>query len=447
MSAAVPLSPSFVSLSTATASSSDSDDAPATPKVRFEQECVLIPDPVPMSRLPRLVTKSYSLPLWKRRREPSVVSESEDEAPEDHVVFKVSVPSITTKVRSPSRDAAHRPLVSCLVHADPSTSAVSQATSPPRGRPRRASLPAPVQSDAITVPLRSCCPQCYHSIDECMKEGDHWEVHFSRSASRRRRSVSDAHTPSRSRHCVRDAMPGFDAIVAVDEVEQRRKSTEIDPLTALTAAMHTASVSASSAMEEFPLRRALSLPDAVYPRCGGALHDLRPCALSPPILEEDEHRPSPRRTPIASPLGSTTNLPSTPTVHTGHISAVAKSAPIPIPPRTPSPGPENSMVDIVNGAFASSPMSLTPPAPVSEKAYPTSYFPDAYPGHARGISLDSPSSSPSSSPRIDHARSTSTFDSPSARKSPLKTLPASIFRASSQVLKGISGMSGTPMSM
>ena len=92
MSCVLPLSPSFVSLSTATVSESESDDAPATPKVRFEQECVLIPDPVPMSRMPRLVTKSYSLPLWKRKRDPSVLSESEDDTPEDHVVFKVSVP-------------------------------------------------------------------------------------------------------------------------------------------------------------------------------------------------------------------------------------------------------------------------------------------------------------------------------------------------------------------
>ena len=35
--------------------------------VRFEEQCVLIPDPAPSSRLPRLVTKSYSLPLWRRK--------------------------------------------------------------------------------------------------------------------------------------------------------------------------------------------------------------------------------------------------------------------------------------------------------------------------------------------------------------------------------------------
>ncbi|RPD58495.1 hypothetical protein L227DRAFT_577183 [Lentinus tigrinus ALCF2SS1-6] len=351
--------------------------------------------------------------------------------------------SITTKARSPSREAGHIPLVSCLVHPHPCTSATAHSPSPPRGRPRRASLPAPVHTDAVTVPLRSCCPQCYQSIDKCMKEGDHWEVRFSRGAMRRRKSVSDAHTPSRMHHCVRDAMPGFDAIVAVDEVEQRRKSIESDPLTALTAAMHAANVHTNSGSEEIPLRRALSLPDAVYPSSTRMLPDLRPCTLSPPIMEEDEHRPSPRRTPISSPLGSTTNLPPTHTVY--------RSSPIPIPPRTPSPGPENSRFDIVDSAFSPSPMSLTPPEPVSEKELPTSYFSDPFTGHARGVSLDSSSSSPSlssPSPRIEHAGSTATLGSPTAsRKSPLMTIPGSIFRASTQMLKGISEMAGTPMSL
>lgn len=40
-----------------------------TLEVRFDEECVLIPDQVSRSRLPltRFISKSYSLPLWKRR--------------------------------------------------------------------------------------------------------------------------------------------------------------------------------------------------------------------------------------------------------------------------------------------------------------------------------------------------------------------------------------------
>lgn len=92
MAALLPLSPSFVSLATANPFTEQSDNAPPSPRVRFDHECVLIPDPLPMSRLPRLVTKSYALPLWKRKRSPSVVSEPEDDPLDDHVVFKVSVP-------------------------------------------------------------------------------------------------------------------------------------------------------------------------------------------------------------------------------------------------------------------------------------------------------------------------------------------------------------------
>ena len=96
MAAPVPSSPSFASLSSTSASSpNDSDEQPQTPKVRFDQECVLIPDPVPQSRMPRLVTKSYSLPLWRRKRDPSI--DSEDDLLDEQVVFKVSVPrSVST---------------------------------------------------------------------------------------------------------------------------------------------------------------------------------------------------------------------------------------------------------------------------------------------------------------------------------------------------------------
>ncbi|KAI0757462.1 hypothetical protein C8Q80DRAFT_102176 [Daedaleopsis nitida] len=440
MALVLPRSPSFVSLATALPASPDPDDAPPTPKVRFEQECVLIPDVIPISKLPRLVTKSYSLPLWKRKRSPSVVSESEDEPPEDQVVFKVSVPSITTKVRSPSREAAARPLVSCLVqNPDPSSSFIP-TSSPPRpiGRPRRGSLPVPIPTDAETVPLRACCAQCYLSIDKCMKEGDHWQVHFSRGALRRRKSISDAHTPARARHCLREAMPGFDAIVAVDEVDQRRKSTE---LTAFTLEMPAnACGSTSSEQEEVPLRRALSLPDAIHPSRAKLLPVLHPRALAAPIIEEDEFRPSPRRTPIPSPFCSSTNLPSTRML----VAPTAeKTVPISLP-RTSSP---ESMFANLDSVFSSSPLALTPPMSNSEKADSASYFPARYArAHERADSLDSSLSSPSSSPRIPHARSTSTLESAGGRKKPLMALPGSIFRASTQVLKGLSGMSGMPMS-
>lgn len=62
-------------------------------RVRFDVECILIPDPSPVYRMPRLVTKSYSVPLWRRRTSEPAVSDSEvDVRDEEVIVLKVSVP-------------------------------------------------------------------------------------------------------------------------------------------------------------------------------------------------------------------------------------------------------------------------------------------------------------------------------------------------------------------
>ncbi|OBZ79489.1 hypothetical protein A0H81_00244 [Grifola frondosa] len=64
MSTPVPPSTSTSSPSVAPASTPPlTPDSPIEPRVRFEEECVLIPEPLPTSRIPRLITKSYSLPL------------------------------------------------------------------------------------------------------------------------------------------------------------------------------------------------------------------------------------------------------------------------------------------------------------------------------------------------------------------------------------------------
>ncbi|KAI0651242.1 hypothetical protein C8Q79DRAFT_1114248 [Trametes meyenii] len=335
MSSPIPLSPSFASLTTASPSSSasDSDNAPATPKVRFDQECVLIPDPLPASRLPRLVTKSYSLPLWRRKhREPSVLSDSEDDPFEDHVVFKVFVP-------------------------------------------RRASLPQPVQPEVVTIPLRACCAQCYPSIDSCLKAGDHYQVHFSKGAARRRKSISDAHAPppSRSiRHCLRDTMPGFDAIVAVDEIDHHRHSTDIDALTAFTIQMVP-----PADPDDLTLRRALSLPNEMHPCRPPLIASVLPppslCSHyhsyphAAPISEEDEPRLSPRRTPVPSPFTSSTNLPSTRLAHTAPVTLLQKltSPADPSLSDFASAPPEKAMLE--------TPLPASPITPLSYE-HESSYF-------------------------------------------------------------------------
>lgn len=63
-------------------------------RVRFDEQCVLIPDPVTPSRMPRFLRKSYTLPLWKRKaQEPHYDVESEMFPKEDEqFASKASVP-------------------------------------------------------------------------------------------------------------------------------------------------------------------------------------------------------------------------------------------------------------------------------------------------------------------------------------------------------------------
>lgn len=62
--------------------------------VRFDNECVLIPEsPSLKTKRPMILTKSYSLPLWKKRASGSNVALSDTELDQDvQVVLKVPVP-------------------------------------------------------------------------------------------------------------------------------------------------------------------------------------------------------------------------------------------------------------------------------------------------------------------------------------------------------------------
>jgi len=64
--------------------------------VRFDNECVLIPE-YSSQRGPRVVTRSYSLPLWKRRGAPTsetdAIHDLSSNSPEEtHVVIRVPIP-------------------------------------------------------------------------------------------------------------------------------------------------------------------------------------------------------------------------------------------------------------------------------------------------------------------------------------------------------------------
>lgn len=71
-------------------------DDESAPGVHFDDTCVLIPDPVVQSRMPRLIKKSYSLPLWRRRSNsnpPSAELEGQlSSSPEDKPGVSITVP-------------------------------------------------------------------------------------------------------------------------------------------------------------------------------------------------------------------------------------------------------------------------------------------------------------------------------------------------------------------
>ncbi|KAF8170396.1 hypothetical protein BJ912DRAFT_150575 [Pholiota molesta] len=237
--------------------SMDADtDALASPTsptriVRFDSECVLIPDlPTAPAKFPLVLTRSYSLPLWKKAaaKNPSPVAPIDEEggkqesrarspSPEDsRVILKVPIPLFRRRSsRSPSRHprslstspVISKTLPSCLVHRPPptglpSSSSTSLSTSlpitPSASTPlplspvRRVSSPAQSHSHAhlhlhspltlspgkrrddpppplLTVPLRACCAACEAATDTALAEGDGWKAHFTRGA-RRRRSAS-----------------------------------------------------------------------------------------------------------------------------------------------------------------------------------------------------------------------------------------------------------------
>ncbi|GJE92124.1 hypothetical protein PsYK624_082770 [Phanerochaete sordida] len=195
--------------------------------VQFDDTCVVIPDPVVQSRMPRLIKKSYSLPLWRRRaasNPPPADALEVAPGPDDRPGVSITVPLPSfSKSRSPSRgEHAHQPLVSCLVNGPTPT---------PRKHARRPSLPLPPSADAITLPLRPCCHECYPITEECLRDDIAWEERFTRGARRRRNSSAEnrqhAHVARHRKVC--DAIPGFESVVFADEVDKRRSATFDEP--------------------------------------------------------------------------------------------------------------------------------------------------------------------------------------------------------------------------
>ncbi|KAG1740793.1 uncharacterized protein EDB91DRAFT_1131486 [Suillus paluster] len=290
--------------------------------VRFDDQCVLIPKHPHRHRIPRMVTKSYSLPLWKRRSSSSGGSASPETdafVPEDsHIVLRVPIPSFSSKAQSPTptRHSDPKPLSPCLVQRSPSSSfafpqAASGSPQSPRRPTRTASL-SPSRSDIITVPLRPCCAACEAVTEASLSQGDTWTEHFSRSA-RRRRSCSPDEGPRTITVEGSIAAASFGlgrgVPISVDEVDKRRRSSDSAVTTAvwLNGEENTTLGEMSAVRMDGPLMvdtqrssSPLRLPNFAVPS-------------TPRIPEEEDGEddedqlfplPSPRRSPGTSPAPS-----------------------------------------------------------------------------------------------------------------------------------------------
>ncbi|KAG6910614.1 hypothetical protein DXG01_009123 [Tephrocybe rancida] len=311
--------------------------------VRFDSECILIPEPSKRSKS----TKTYTLPLWKKRTndaEADLTGSSSHGPPSPeatHVVFKLPIPS---RGRSTSSSPpTPKPLSPCLVHRHPSS---LQSTMP---KPiRRSSLPLTTCSipkhDALTVPLRPCCAACVTITEESFEEGEEYQEKFSRGARRRRSASLDnsdnfgldvarsgsIHNPGGFAAQL-DLSPGAryrpsTFSLKVDEVDKRRKSqefTEEEVMRYRSASPRSSPVFHSPsgyAATSYPLSYRPAEKDTSISSTSSsasATSDLdvpprRP--KSSPIQEEDEDQlfplPSPRRSPNASPASSIAPSPS-----------------------------------------------------------------------------------------------------------------------------------------
>ncbi|PCH33174.1 hypothetical protein WOLCODRAFT_159880 [Wolfiporia cocos MD-104 SS10] len=378
-------------------------------RVRFDVECVLIPDPVPVSRRPKLVTRSYNVPLWRKRgQEPSTVSDSElDPREDEHVVFKVSVPSLSIRARSPVRtpEALRTPLIPCLVQHDPSSF--------PRPMRRQVSLPPPApphRADVTTVPLRACCPNCVAGTEYALRVGAHWQERFTRGARRRRGSSADSREPARAP--LARAVPGFDAVVAVDEVDKRCKTrdTGADGVLLPSLARH-GSLSRGTTARAGPSTEVFSSDDELSPSpspvTDDAMHSATPpSSLPPPTPPVLEVLPGLKRHKSVTEVREPTCAQHV----ESHIAAHS----------TPDLLAHTPLISLLMPIRRAGPVSSLPAAPPY-------IAPEVY----------------------AHARPATESEGARTRRRPTLHLPGpgSFFKVSAEILKGVSLSGGTPLSV
>ncbi|KAL4255958.1 hypothetical protein AB1N83_011994 [Pleurotus pulmonarius] len=395
-------------LSSATPTGSITSSSSSSRIVRFESECVLIPEAQHRSKRHLMATRTYSMPLWKRRSSNGFHSDTSatddptspaglSSSPEDrHIVLKLPVPSFMAKPQSPTRSPTIKPLSPCIRHT-PSGRFLASPPSPirsrrPRTPTRSPSLPLPTIHKQIlvgpssptptTIPLRACCPDCFHITEECMKEGDHWKEKFTRGARRRRSASLDSVGSDPCAHSVRPPTSACTNIGDVHILSGRGTSSggfaavtcPAKNATAVVAARFTGAGACAITVDEVDKRKRLSdvhtppfaptrVREASYSSMdsdssvpslnGDLLSDIaerKPS--SSPITEMDEDDedqlfplPSPRRSPNASPVPGSHRSGSISGSRTPSIRSVNSTPPSPANSIPPSPNGSSSCLN------------------------------------------------------------------------------------------------------
>ncbi|KAG7449135.1 uncharacterized protein BT62DRAFT_1073660 [Guyanagaster necrorhizus] len=244
--------------------------------VRFDDECVLIPQ-CPFRKPGLLVTKSYILPWWKRKASPhnrgDGTKESNDiSLPDDkeHITLRIPLPSFLTKPSRSPHCTHTEPLSPCLVHRERRSASTNSSPTIhhtiPTALTRTASLPMTDHTGkpVATVPLRACCPNCFHTTEQSLQEGDQWKEKFTRGARRLRRASVDYSTST----SVSSASTSSDMDLSLEAAEE--------------ALFHPRRHSVSTTEKAYQLKRAAE-PDTL-----SGLISIVSVPTSPPIVEEDE---------------------------------------------------------------------------------------------------------------------------------------------------------------
>ncbi|KIJ45057.1 hypothetical protein M422DRAFT_251256 [Sphaerobolus stellatus SS14] len=215
---------------------------PRSHSVRFDDACVLIPPNIAKTR-PRLVTKSYSLPLWRsspstpRKNSIDEGTMSAEEHGQRAFSLTIAVPSLA--IGRPRRPSLTNPVSPCLSkRCLPGHELSTSPTSSPPMVTRSASLKHThvvpqternaVDPNVPTIPLRVCCEECYHTVDASLAQ-EEWEPYWSPGAIRRHKEKETCLFGITRVWKPQGADVSLSQALRVDEVAVKQQSNSLEP--------------------------------------------------------------------------------------------------------------------------------------------------------------------------------------------------------------------------